>query len=74
MRPEERIIYEAEVNPINGRKEILAYALGGGKVRNRAPAGEWVSAFPIRVISLSTFVWLQSHGLFYSCPWQSPAR
>ena len=53
MRPEGRIVYEAEINPIFGRKEILAYALGGGKVRNWAPAGEWVSAFRLCLVYLS---------------------
>lgn len=44
MRLEGGIVYEAEINPINGRKEILAYVLGSGKIRNQAPAGGWVSA------------------------------
>lgn len=54
------IVNEAEINPISEGKGILAYAFGGGKVRSWVPAGDWLSAFQIRVFSLPTFVWLQS--------------
>lgn len=65
MRLEGGIVYEAEINPINGRKAILAYARRGGKVTNWVPAGAWVSVCQIRVNSLLTFVWLQLQELFY---------
>lgn len=64
----------AEIHPVNGRKEISACACGGGKVRGQAAAGERVSAFRMRVTAPSSFVWLQSQGLFYERPSQSPAR
>lgn len=35
----------AEMHPGNGRKETSTCALGGGKVRSQAAAGEWFLLF-----------------------------
>lgn len=37
MQLDGRVVYEDAINPISGRKKILAYALRGGKFRDWSP-------------------------------------